>query len=113
MSVRLSHRAAAQPASPIRRLAPFAAAARDRGVRVFSLNIGQPDIPAPREVLDRLKTFDQPNVAYGPSEGLPEFLLAVRAYYAGWGLDYTLDQLFATTGGSEALLFTLAAIADH
>ncbi len=113
MPVRLARRAAEQPASPIRRLAPFAAEARRAGRRVFRLNIGQPDIPAPREVLDRLKTFDQPNVAYGPSEGLPEFLEAVREYYAGLDLDYRIEQLFATTGGSEALLFTLAAIADH
>ena len=113
MPVRLAHRADAQPASPIRRLAPFAASARERGVHVFQLNIGQPDIPAPPEVLERLQTFDQPNVPYGPSEGLPEFLEAVREYYAGWGLDYRTEQLFATTGGSEALLFSLAAVADH
>ena len=66
MPTRLSHRSAQQPASPIRRLAPFAAAARARGRRVFGLNIGQPDIPAPPEVLERLKTFDDVNVAYGP-----------------------------------------------
>jgi aspartate aminotransferase len=113
MSVRLAHRADAQPASPIRRLAPFAVAARERGVHVFQLNIGQPDIPAPREVLERLKTFDQANVAYGPSEGQPEFLQAIRDYYRSWDLEYRTEELFATTGGSEALLFTLAAIADH
>ena len=113
MDVRLARRAAEQPASPIRRLAPFAAAARGLGRRVFQLNIGQPDIRAPREVLERLKTFDRPNVAYGPSEGLPEFLDAIQEYYAGLGLDYHRSELFATTGGSEALLFTLAAIADH
>jgi aspartate aminotransferase len=113
MAVRLAGRADRQPASPIRRLAPFAAAARQRGRHVFPLNIGQPDIPAPREILDRLRTFDLPNVPYGPSEGLPEFIEAIREYYQKWGLDYRSEQLFATTGGSEALLFTLAAIADH
>lgn len=113
MDVRLARRAQEQPASPIRRLAPLAAEARRHGRHVFQLNIGQPDIPAPREILERLKTFDQPNVAYGPSEGLPEFLTAVQGYYAGLGLDYRREELFATTGGSEALLFTLAAIADH
>ena len=113
MDVRLARRAAAQPASPIRRLAPFAAEARELGRHVFQLNIGQPDIPAPREVLERLQTFDEPNVAYGPSEGLPEFLDAIQDYYAALGLAYRRSELFATTGGSEALLFTLAAIADH
>jgi aspartate aminotransferase len=112
MPIRLSRRADAQPASPIRRLAPYAVAARHRGVHVFQLNIGQPDIPAPREVLERLKTYDQPNVAYGPSQGQPEFLAAIREYYAGWGLEYAIEELFTTTGGSEALLFSLAAIAD-
>ena len=113
MDIRLARRADAQPASPIRRLAPFAARARSLGRHVFQLNIGQPDIPAPPEVLQRLKTFDQPNVAYGPSEGLPEFLDAIQDYYSGLGLEYSREELFATTGGSEALLFTLAAIADH
>ncbi len=113
MDVRLAQRADAQPASPIRRLAPFAARALAQGRHVFQLNIGQPDIPAPREVLERLRAFDEPNVAYGPSEGLPEFLAAIEEYYAGWGLSYRREELFATTGGSEALLFTLAAIADH
>lgn len=113
MPVRLAQRADAQPASPIRRLAPFAVAARERGVHVFQLNIGQPDIAAPKEVLDRLKTFDETNVAYGPSEGRPDFLQAIREYYASWGLEYKTEELFATTGGSEALLFSLAAICDH
>jgi aspartate aminotransferase len=93
-------------------LAPFAAAARERGRKVFGLNIGQPDIAAPPEVLARLKTFDDPNVAYGPSQGLPEFIESIRRYYLRWGLEYKTEEIFATTGGSEALLFTIAALAD-
>jgi aspartate aminotransferase len=100
------------PASPIRRLAPFAAQAARAGRTVHQLNIGQPDIPAPKEVLDRLRTFDRPNVAYGPSEGLPELREAVSRYYAGWELVYAPDEIFITTGGSEALLFVFAAVAD-
>jgi len=109
----LSDRALAMPASPIRRLAPFATAARAAGKKVFPLNIGQPDIPSPRQILDRLRTFDEPNLAYGPSEGLPEFVEAVCSYYRGWDLDLAPEEIFVTTGGSEALLFVLAAIADH
>ena len=76
--VRLSERALTMPASPIRRLAPLAVAATGAGIRIHHLNIGQPDIAAPREILDRLRSFDQPLVAYGPSEGLPEFVDAIR-----------------------------------
>ena len=109
---KLSRRALKMPASPIRRLAPFAVAAQRAGKKVHQLNIGQPDIAAPREILERLKTFDSANVAYGPSEGLPEFIDTVRAYHAGCGLDVAREEIFVTTGGSEALLFVMAAIAD-
>jgi aspartate aminotransferase len=100
------------PASPIRRLAPFAVAARKAGKRVYGLNIGQPDIPSPPEILDRLREFPDANVAYGPSEGLPEFIESVRSYYSDCGLEVGTDEIFVTTGGSEALLFVMAAIAD-
>jgi aspartate aminotransferase len=100
------------PESPIRRLAPFAVAAAQAGKKVYNLNIGQPDIPSPREILDRLAAFDQPNVAYGPSQGLPAFIESVRAYYARWDLEFAREEIFVTTGGSEALLFVLAAVAD-
>ncbi|MCP3979924.1 MAG: pyridoxal phosphate-dependent aminotransferase [bacterium] len=108
----LSARAKGMPASPIRRLAPLAVAARSAGKHVYGLNIGQPDIPAPREILDRLKSFDEANVAYGPSEGLPEFLEALRTYHAGWDIELSTEEIFVTTGGSEALLFVVAAVAD-
>jgi aspartate aminotransferase len=110
--IRLATRALEMPASPIRRLAPLAVAASRAGKKVFGLNIGQPDIPAPAEILGRLREFDEPNVAYGPSEGLPEFIEAVRRYYAGWDLELSEEEIFVTTGGSEALLFVFAAIAD-
>ncbi|HKQ60738.1 MAG TPA: pyridoxal phosphate-dependent aminotransferase [Candidatus Polarisedimenticolaceae bacterium] len=108
----LSRRAVAMPASPIRRLAPLAEAARRAGKRVWPLNIGQPDIRAPQEILSRLAGFDAPNVPYGPSEGLPEFRATLSRYYARHGLSVSPEELFVTTGGSEALLFVLAAIAD-
>ena len=101
------------PASPIRRLAPLAVQARNDGKQIYELNIGQPDIRTPSEILDRLRSFDEPNIAYGPSQGLPEFIDAVRGYYSKQGLDVATDQIFVTTGGSEALLFVLGAIADH
>lgn len=111
--LRMSDRALQMPASPIRRLAPFAVAARRAGKHVHALNIGQPDIPSPPEVLERLRKFDGPNVAYGPSEGLPEFIDAVRRYHEKCGLPVQREDIFVTTGGSEALLFVMAAVADH
>jgi aspartate aminotransferase len=112
VAAKLSRRGQEMPASPIRRLAPLAVAASRAGRRVLQLNIGQPDIPTPHEVLNRLRTFDEPNVAYGPSEGLPELISAITTYYARWDLGFERDEIFVTTGGSEALLFVFAAIAD-
>lgn len=100
------------PASPIRRLAPFAVAARQAGKVVHPLNIGQPDIPTPQVILDRLRDYREPYVAYGPSQGLPAFLAALRSYYAGLGVELRTEEIFVTTAGSEAILFTLGALCD-
>jgi aspartate aminotransferase len=108
----LSERLQRMPASPIRRLAPYAVAAARAGKTVHQLNIGQPDIPAPPEVLARLRQFDQVNVAYGPSQGTPEFIETVRRYHQRCGLNVATEEIFVTTGGSEALMFVLAAVAD-
>ena len=108
----LSRRAQLMPASPIRRLAPFAAQARKAGKTVFPLNIGQPDIPTPQAILDRLRSYGDAYVPYGPSQGLPEFIEALRSYYAGIGVPLAAEELFVTTAGSEALLFTLGALCD-
>lgn len=108
----LSRRAAQLPASPIRRLAPYAVEAHRRGVTVHGLNIGQPDIPTPQAILDRYATYPGDHVPYGPSQGLPEFLEALRSYYAGLGVPLAVEDLFVTTAGSEAILFTLAALCD-
>ena len=108
----LSKRAQGMPASPIRRLAPYAVAARKAGKVVYSLNIGQPDIPTPREILERIRSYDATYIPYGPSQGLPEFIEALRAYYAGVGLQIATEEIFVTTAGSEAILFALGAVCD-
>jgi aspartate aminotransferase len=100
------------PASPIRRLAPLVAAARKSGKTIYALNIGQPDIETPRAILDRLRSYDAALIPYGPSQGLPEFIEALRVYYRGVGLTLSPEEIFVTTAGSEALLFTLGAICD-
>ena len=108
----LSHRARIMPASPIRRLAPLAQAARAAGKTLYALNIGQPDIETPRVILDRLRGYDARLIPYGPSQGLPEFIEALGFYYKSVGLDVAAEDIFVTTAGSEALLFTLGAICD-
>jgi aspartate aminotransferase len=112
MSLPLSRRAEAMPASPIRRFAPLAVEARKRGMTVYALNIGQPDIPTPPVILERLKSWSEPYVPYGPSQGMPEYIEALRAYYASVGIPLETGEIFVTTAGSEAVLFTVAALCD-
>jgi aspartate aminotransferase len=109
----LSARAARIPASPIRRLVPFADAAKARGTKVYHLNIGQPDIETPAPMLARLKQIDERVLEYSPSPGTPEFLRSLQRYYERRvGVDLELGQILATTGGSEAILFAMMAICD-
>ena len=107
-----SRRARSAPASPIRKLTPFAEAARQRGILVHHLNIGQPDFASPPATLDAIHGFDLDVLAYAPSQGLLEVREAWSAYYAAHGIEVTPDRVLVTIGGSEALLFAIAAVAD-
>jgi aspartate aminotransferase len=110
----LSRRATEMPASPIRKLAPLADAARARGTRVLHLNIGQPDIETPACMRDRLKQIESRVLEYSPSGGTPEFLRSLTRYYERrLGLSLTPNQILATTGGSEAILFAFLACANE
>ncbi len=110
----LSRRARAMPASPIRKLASLADAAKVRGTRVLHLNIGQPDIETPAPILDRLRQLDDRVLEYSPSTGTPEFLRTLRRYYQRrLGVELAEGQILATTGGSEAILFALLACANE
>jgi aspartate aminotransferase len=110
----ISRRALAMPASPIRKLAPLAEAAKARGTRVLHLNIGQPDIETPACMLDRLKQLDAKVLEYSPSTGTPEFIRSLQSYYQRrLGVPLEANQILATTGGSEALLFALMAVANE
>ncbi len=110
MTPQLSARARLMPASPIRRLMPLADAAKQRGVRVYHLNIGQPDIETPLALRSKLAQIKDNVLAYSPSGGTPEFLEALGEYYRRLGIALGPDELLATTGGSEALLFALLAV---
>jgi aspartate aminotransferase len=112
MAPQISDRGRNMPASPIRRLMPLADDAKRRGVHVYHLNIGQPDIETPPEMRDRLAKLKDKVLAYSPSPGTPEYLDALLHYYRGIGVELRLDELIATTGGSEAVLFALFACAN-
>jgi aspartate aminotransferase len=110
----ISRRAVEMPASPIRRLAPLADAAKARGVKVYHLNIGQPDIETPACMRDRLHQLEDKVLEYSPSTGTPEFVRSLQRYYERRvGVSLETSQILATTGGSEAILFALMATANE
>jgi aspartate aminotransferase len=108
MKPTVSPRGRAMPASPIRKLMPLADAAKRRGVHVYHLNIGQPDLPTPEALRSKLARADRV-LAYTPSGGTADYLAALAAYYRGVGLELGPDELVATTAGSEAILFAMFA----
>ena len=110
----LSRRAESMPASPIRKLAPFADAAKARGTKVYHLNIGQPDIETPACMRDRLSQLKDKVLEYSPSGGTPEFIRSLQIYYERrLGIALDKSQILATTGGSEAILFAFMACANE
>jgi len=109
---RVSARGDQMPASPIRRLMPLAEEAKRQGVRVLHLNIGQPDLETPAPMRERLARYPDKVIAYTPSGGTPEYLAFLVEYYRRLGLSLTPEELIATTGGSEAILFAFLACAD-
>ena len=112
MKPQISRRGRLVPASPIRKLMPLADAARRRGIHVYHLNIGQPDIETPQAMRDRLARFPDKVIAYTPSGGTPEYLAFLQLYYGRLGISLSLEELLATTGGSEAILFSMLVCAN-
>jgi aspartate aminotransferase len=110
---KISKRGVELPASPIRKLAPFADAAKARGVKVYHLNIGQPDIPTPQQGLDALRTIEMTTLEYSPSDGLASARRKFAEYYRRQGLTVTPDEILITEGASEAILFALRACLDE
>ncbi len=100
------------PQSPIRKLVPFAEDAKKNGVKVYHLNIGQPDIKTPQVALDAVKNNNIEILSYARSEGSEEYRKKLAKYYQNYGISVSANNLIATTGGSEALLFTMGAITD-
>jgi len=107
-----SKRVEGAPESPIRKLIPYADQAKAAGKHVFHLNIGQPDIPTPPEMWKAVADAKIEVLSYSPSGGIPEFREALIGYYGRYDIPVEPAQLLVTTAGSEAILFTLAAICD-
>lgn len=100
------------PESPIRKLVPYAENAKKRGINVFHLNIGQPDIKTPQVALDAVRNNTLEVIAYSRSEGSEEYRTKIANYYAKNNISVTASDIIVTTGGSEALLFTFGSIMD-
>ena len=103
--LQISKRGIDMPQSPIRKLAPIAYDAEDRGVKIYRLNIGQPDLPTPQKALDVLKSIDRKTLEYSPSQGYRSLRQALVGYYDRYQIELDADDIIITCGGSEAVLF--------
>tara|TARA_Y100000739_G_C20601158_1_gene463019 strand:+ start:101 stop:1306 length:1206 start_codon:yes stop_codon:yes gene_type:complete len=109
---KLSSVGKAMPSSPIRKLMPYANAAKASGKKVIHLNIGQPDIDTPEVALEELKADSRTVVEYSPSEGYASYREGLSNYYMGAGINVNSDEIIVTTGGSEALVFGFMSCMD-
>lgn len=100
------------PASPIRKLVPYAEAAKKRGIRVYHLNIGQPDIETPKLAMDAVRHFDFKVLEYSHSAGNESYRRKLAGYYTRLGIEVDYSQILITTGGSEAIQFSLMSCLD-
>jgi len=108
----ISNRGETMPASPIRKLVPFAEAAKKRGTKVYHLNIGQPDIETPPQILDAVRNSDFKVLEYSHSAGNESYRKKMSNYYSRSGINVTQEEIIITTGGSEAILFGFMACLD-
>ena len=108
----ISHRGAQMPPSPIRKLVPFAEAAKKRGTKVYHLNIGQPDIETPKAILDAVKHADIKVLEYSHSAGMESYRRKLVEYYSRNNVTVNHNQIIVTTGGSEAILFAIMSCMD-
>ena len=106
---KISQRGLDMPSSPIRKLAPLANEAKARGVKVYHLNIGQPDLPTPQKALDALKNVDRKVLEYSPSQGFLSLREKLQAYYRKFRIELSVNDIIVTSGGSEAVLFAFLA----
>lgn len=109
----ISSKGASMPSSPVRKLVPYAEAAKARGIKIYPLNIGQPDIKTPKQAIQAVKDTDMEILAYSHSAGNESYRIKLATYYNKLGLQLTQDDIIVSTGGSEALLFAMGSICDY
>ena len=109
----ISKKAQILPASPIRKLVPFADAAKKRGIKVYHLNIGQPDIDSPKEVIDAIRNIDLKYLAYANSAGIESYRKGLAQYYNNLGINVDYTDIIVTTSGSEAVNFAISVTCDE
>src|SRR5690606_18632923 len=108
----IAHRGAQMPPSPIRKLVPYAEAAKDRGIDVIHLNIGQPDIETPPAIIDAVRKTNLHILEYSHSAGFQSYRDKLATYYQRNGIDVKSEHIIITVGGSEAIQFSLLACLD-
>lgn len=109
----ISHRADSMQASPIRKFVPYSDAAKAKGIKIYHLNIGQPDIETPKVMMDVYHNFSDKILSYGPSQGLASYREALVTYYAKNDIDINVEDIIVTTAGSEAIIFAMIATCSH
>ena len=108
----ISHRGRTIQASPIRKFKPLADDALKKGIKVYFLNIGDPDVPTPQPVFEAFRSFNDPVLAYGPAQGFPELRQAIADYFGRFKIALTANNVIITTGGSEAILFAFSVVGN-
>lgn len=112
-SLYVSKRGRRIEASPIRKLVPFANEAKEKGIKVYHINIGQPDIPTPSFILEAMREFSNPVLPYGPSQGLLELRAEISKYFKKFKVELDPSEIFITSGGSEAIYFVFLTTMDE
>lgn len=107
-----SERITTMQSSPIKKLAHIASSAKAKGIKIYHLNICQPDIKTPKVFFEAVKNFNNEVLEYAVSPGLPELISSLQQYYTTYNMDFESDEILVTNGGSEALLFALMATCD-
>ncbi len=108
----ISDRARSMQASPLRKLTAIAEARKKRGVKIYYVNIGQPDLPTDPEVFNEIQKRKQRTIAYAPSNGIAETLTAWKSYFKHYEIDFDESEMIVTAGGSEAIIFAMCSICD-
>ena len=108
----ISDRGRTIQASPIRKFKPYADDALKKGIKVYFLNIAAPDLPPPHPIIDAFHSFNDPVLSYGPAQGFFELRQAIADYFGGYNIPLIADNVVVTIGGSEAIFFSFAAVAD-